>query len=151
MLNKPANSNPVLQNADQAKATLIPDLPGDYISQLIVNDGHVNSDPDTALVTVSVAPPVNHPPQITTSPVLTATVDQHYSYDVDATDSDNDTLTYSLSVFPTGMTINPQTGLISWTPAAGQTGPQSVTVNVIDGKGGSDSQSFTVTVKVTSH
>ncbi len=45
VLNKPANSNPVLQNGNQAIATLIPDLPGDYISQLIVNDGNVNSDP----------------------------------------------------------------------------------------------------------
>ncbi len=146
LLNKPANSNPVLQNSDQVKGTLIPDLPGDYISQLIVNDGHANSDPATALVTVSVAPPVNNPPQITSSPVLSATVDQHYSYDVDATDSDNDTLTYSLSTFPAVMAINSQTGLISWTPAAGQTGSQSVNVNVIDGKGGSDSQSFTITV-----
>ena len=44
------------------------------------------------------------------------------------------------------MTIDAQSGLISWTPAAGQTGPQAVTVNVSDGKGGSDSQSFEITV-----
>ncbi len=150
LLNKPINSNPELQNDDQPQATLIPDLPGDYISQLIVNDGHVNSDPDTALVTVSVAPTVNNPPQITSSPVLSATVDQNYNYNVDATDSDNDTLSYSLSTFPTGMAINSQSGLISWIPTSSQTGTQSVTVNVIDGNNGNDSQSFIITVTDTS-
>jgi len=36
---------------------------------------------------------------------MSATVDQYYSYDVDATDSDNDTLTYSLSTFPPVMRL----------------------------------------------
>jgi RHS repeat-associated protein len=70
-----------------------------------------------------------------------------YSYDVDADDQDNDTLSYSLSAYPSGMTINPQSGLITWTPAANQTGDQSVNVSATDGKGESDSQSFTITVK----
>jgi hypothetical protein len=46
------------------------------------------------------------------------------------------------------MTINAQSGLINWTPTANQTGAQSVNVSVTDGKGGSDSQSYTVTVAV---
>jgi len=146
LLKLPANSQAQLSDRSANKPTFVADQPGMYVVQLIVNDGHVNSDPDTALVTVSVAPPENHPPQITTSHVLNVTVGDSYNYDVDASDSDNDTLTYSLSAFPTDMSINKDTGLISWTPAAGQTGPQSVTVNVSDGKGGSDSQSFTVTV-----
>ena len=65
---------------------------------------------------------------------------------MDATDSDNDTLTFSLSAYPTGMSINSQTGLISWTPASNQAGNQSVNVKVADNKGGADNQSYTISV-----
>nr|WP_186289551.1 RHS repeat-associated core domain-containing protein [Methylomonas koyamae] len=113
---------------------------------MIVNDSRLNSDPATSLVTVSAKPVVNHAPKIGSTPVTTATVGILYSYNVSATDSDNDTLSYNLSAYPTGMTINSQTGQINWTPAANQTGSQAVSVNVSDGKGGSDSQSFSITV-----
>ncbi|MFI3155322.1 MAG: PKD domain-containing protein [Methylococcaceae bacterium] len=146
LLHQPEGSSAVIQQADQVKAAFTPDKTGDYIGQLIANDGQANSDPATSLVTVSVVTPVNNPPQITTGPLPTATVGSLYSYDVDAVDPDNDTLSYSLTAYPSGMTINAQSGLINWTPAANQTGAQSVNVAVTDGKGGSDSQSYTVTV-----
>src|SRR5262249_39642427 len=100
--------------------------------------------------TVSVAPPVNTPPTITSPSVTTAQVNQAYSYDVDATDPDaGDTLVYSLTTKPVGMTIDANTGLISWTPTANQAGPQNVTVQVSDGHaGGTATQSFIVTVSV---
>lgn len=146
LLHQPAGSSAVIQQADQVKATFTPDKTGDYVGQLIVNDGQANSDPATALVTVSVVMPVNNPPQITISPLSAATVASLYRYDVDANDQDNDTLTYSLTASPSGMTIDAQSGLINWTPTADQIGAQSVTVGVTDGKGGSDSQTYTVTV-----
>lgn len=90
--------------------------------------------------------PVNHAPQIISTPVLTATVGRLYSYNVNATDQDNDPLTYTLTTSPTGMTINTTTGVIQWTPASAQTGAQSVTVQVSDGKGGTAGQSFTIQV-----
>jgi hypothetical protein len=75
----------------------------------------------------------NNPPSITSAPVTTATVGQAYSYDVNATDPDaGDTLTFSLDVAPAGMTIDAGTGVISWTPAAGQEGPNNVTVRATD-------------------
>ncbi|MBW8371916.1 MAG: S8 family serine peptidase, partial [Thiobacillus sp.] len=46
------------------------------------------------------------PPTITSTAITTATVGQPYSYDVDASDPDaGDVLSYSLDVFPAGMTI----------------------------------------------
>jgi RHS repeat-associated protein len=149
LLHQPEGSNAVVEQADQTKAAFVPDKTGDYIGQLIVNDGQAASDPATALVTVSIMPPVNNSPRITSSPILTATVGSLYSYDVNADDPDNDTLNYSLSSYPSGMTINTKSGLITWTPGANQTGEQSVNVTVIDGKGGSDSQSYIVTVAPT--
>ena len=72
---------------------------------------------------------------------------QPYAYDVDATDADaGDTLTYSLTQAPSGMTINAATGLIAWTPSATQVPSASVAVRVVDGKGGTATQAFTIAV-----
>ena len=86
---------------------------------------------------------VNNAPVITSTPVTSATKNQAYSYDVNATDSDGDTLVYSLTTTPSGMSINSSTGLITWTPTA--TGNYNVTVEVSDGAL-FDTQSFIITV-----
>ncbi|MGD8339730.1 MAG: S8 family serine peptidase, partial [Gammaproteobacteria bacterium] len=88
----------------------------------------------------------NLSPTIDSSPVTTATENEPYSYDVNASDADGDTLTYSLDVAPAGMSINSSSGLISWTPSAGQAGSHGVTARVDDGNGGSDTQSFSINV-----
>ena len=90
-------------------------------------------------------PPTNQAPTITSTQITTATVDELYTYDVDATDLDGDTLTYSLTTNPSGMTINSTTGVISWTPNSGQIGYNNVAVEVSDG-GLSDNQSFVIEV-----
>lgn len=58
-----------------------------------------------------------------------------------------DTLTFSLTIRPAGMTINSTTGLINWTPTA--TGDYDVTVEVSDNGSPvkSITQSFTITVE----
>ena len=76
------------------------------------------------------APP-NQTPIITSDPITTATLGADYTYDVEATDPDGDTLIYFLTVMPSGMTIDVDTGLIIWTPPA--EGDYNVTVNVSDG------------------
>ncbi|MCB1765327.1 MAG: hypothetical protein KDJ22_04575 [Candidatus Competibacteraceae bacterium] len=141
---QPVGSTAALQNADQVLAQFIPDLAGQYIAQLMVNDGLLTSDPDTATVTVTVPTPTNRDPQIISSPVTTATVGQPYRYDVNATDADGDPLSYALNVSPTGMSIDAN-GLITWTPTAA--GEVSVTVEVSDGQGGKAIQSFNVQVQ----
>jgi len=86
----------------------------------------------------------NHPPVIVSTPVTSATVGQAYSYDVDATDADGDTRTYSLTTTkPSGMIINSSTGLITWTPSS--TGDYDVIVEVSDGTD-DVTQSFIITV-----
>lgn len=86
---------------------------------------------------------VNNAPVITSTPVTSATKDQAYTYDVNATDSDGDTLIYSLTTTHSGMSINSSTGLITWTPTAA--GDYNVTVRVSDGALFA-TQSFTITV-----
>jgi hypothetical protein len=94
-------------------------------------------------VTVSAAP------VIASVPILAATVGTVYSYDVNATDANGDTLTYSLDTAPVGMDIHAATGLITWTPTAGQVGANQVTVRVADPKSLFATQSFTITVALT--
>jgi hypothetical protein len=84
-------------------------------------------------------------PVITSTPILTGKVGTAYSYDVNATDANGGTLTYSLvAPIPAGMAINQATGLISWTPTANGSFP--VTVRVTDVGGLFAQQSFTVRV-----
>ena len=85
----------------------------------------------------------NLAPTIESDPVTTAKAGMEYTYDVDATDPNGDTLTYSLTTNPSGMTINSLTGLITWTPAV--IGGFDVTVNVSDGIL-STTQSFNISV-----
>ena len=85
----------------------------------------------------------NSSPIIESNPVTTAKEGVAYTYDVEATDPDGDTLEFSLLVHPTGMTINSTTGVITWTPAV--TGSFDVTVEVSDGSK-SATQSFTIAV-----
>ena len=47
------------------------------------------------------------------------------------------------------MAIDPKTGLVIWTPVAGQLGPNPVDVRVDDGTGGIVGQQFTIQVLTT--
>ncbi|MEZ5584408.1 MAG: PKD domain-containing protein, partial [Candidatus Competibacteraceae bacterium] len=71
---QPAGSTAALQDADQVLAQFIPDLAGQYIAQLIVKDGLLASDPDTAIVTVTVPTSINQPPQVSASNPQTITL-----------------------------------------------------------------------------
>ncbi|MGE5245573.1 MAG: Ig-like domain-containing protein, partial [Betaproteobacteria bacterium] len=115
---------------------------GTYVLRLTANDSALSSTSD---VTITVNPPANHPPAITSSPVTTARNALPYSYQVTATDADGDALTYSLTAAPGGMTIGASNGLVAWTPS-GQVGDQPVNVVVTDPSGAVATQSFTVHV-----
>jgi hypothetical protein len=87
---------------------------------------------------------LNHAPVLTSSPVLVAEVGYQYDYHVSATDEDGDHLRYRLKTAPQGMTVDEQSGLIQWLPAAA--GAYPVEVSVLDDREGTDSQLFTVQV-----
>ena len=92
---------------------------------------------------------VNHSPQFTSIPILTATEDQNYTYPAKAQDVDGDKVTYSLAYGPKGMTLGPSTGLVRWRPEGYQVGPQQVEILADDGDPlvGKARQVFNVTVK----
>jgi RHS repeat-associated protein len=101
---------------------------------------------------VEVVPRANEIPVITTTPPSGLVfVGTNYSYDVDATDADGDTLLYELTVAPAGMTIDSATGLVDWTPTTGQNGLHDVTISVDDGFGGVVTQSYAIQVGSTAN
>jgi len=89
-----------------------------------------------------------HAPVINSTPRTSIEVGQLYLYVLQATDQDNDPLTYSLTTKPTGMGFaTGAVNVVTWTPTASQIGNNSVTVQVSDGRsGGTVTQSFTITV-----
>jgi hypothetical protein len=92
---------------------------------------------------------LNEAPYFTSVPRLEALAGRDYTYDADAVDPDNDPLTYSLLLSPSGMSIDGQSGLITWTPTQQQIGQHDVTVEVSDGRGGFAEQRYIVTATVT--
>jgi hypothetical protein len=117
---------------------------GNNLVSIVVTDAGSLSASQTFTIRVFSS---NLPPSFTSTPIVTATVGVLYTYDVDATDPNpGDVLTYSLITPPAGMTIDPATGLISWTPTAGQLGDNTIQVQVADQDGASAMQAFIVTV-----
>ena len=96
--------------------------------------------------TLQVSGPQNHPPAITSTPPTSASPGRAYAYLIDATDPDGDALSVLVPVKPAGMTLDEFTGRLAWTPTSAQLGTHAVQVQVIDGRGGSATQSFEIVV-----
>ena len=105
-----------------------------------ISDGSLT---DTITVNVTVNA-VNDAPVINSAANTRATEGEVYTYTPTASDVESDTLTWSLTQSPEGMTIDANSGAISWTPANGVTSA-NVTVQVADAEANA-TQSFTVTV-----
>jgi hypothetical protein len=84
----------------------------------------------------------NRPPRIVSNPPLQTAVGQSYTYNVKATDPDDDRLTYELLIAPPGMVIDPGVGKITWSPTGDRQGGTAVAVQVRDPAGAADVQAF---------
>jgi YD repeat-containing protein len=128
-----------------------PDRVGNNQVVIRVDDGRGGSDEQRFILQVlpgssgSVA--ANQAPSITSTPMLAAAVGQTYGYDAKATDPDGDPMVWTLDRAPAGLSIDPELGTLRWMPFAAQVGPQDVVLRVLDARGGSATQSFTITVR----
>ncbi len=98
---------------------------------------------DIATVTISII--AGTPPTISNKPIpdQTGTVGAAFSHQISATEPDGDTITYSATGLPNGLSINSATGLISGTPSSANT--FSVQVQACD-KDGCDSDTFNISI-----
>ncbi len=69
-----------------------------------------------------------------------------YTHQVKATDPDGDPLSYSLKSSTEGVSIDSQTGLVTWNVPPDFTGKIQITVSVSDGNGGEMTRDLTMTV-----
>ena len=89
--------------------------------------------------------PANQPPVLEAPADRTGNVGRFVSFAFQATDPDGDRLTFAAPGLPTGITLDPNTGIASGTLAA--EGVFSTTVSVSDGRGGLDEAPFQWTVE----
>lgn len=67
------------------------------------------------------------------------------SFTLTSTDQDNDTISYASTALPAGAILSP-TGGFTYTPVCGDIGTKTITFTAQDGKGGTDSETITITV-----
>ncbi|MFC1768989.1 Ig-like domain-containing protein [Nanoarchaeota archaeon] len=138
----------IIIDIDGSVATLIPanEWNGvEYVTFTATDPSNESADSNNVTLTVT---PVNDAPVITSTPITEAIEDTPYTYDVEASDLENDTLEYTLLTNPTGMAINNETGEITWTPLNEHVGLNDVSVQVSDGSL-TDVQNFAIDVNNT--
>ncbi len=125
-------------------------LPGNHVVELQVDDG--NGGSASQRFVLSVGSPAANPtiPQLYGSPGSLATVGDLYIYQpvVDNPDA-GETVEFDLPTAPPGMTVDPVSGRVSWTPMVGQVGSHDVELTVDDGNGGTASQAWAIEVSTT--
>ena len=122
-----------------------PTTTGTFSFPVFVTDG-VDSVSQTVTVTVNPASP-NSAPSFGPVANQEATINQQLQVTLLATDPDNDPLTYTLLTtnLPGTATVNPTTGVFTWTPTS--SGPSfTVNVEVRDSGNLTDTATFIVTV-----
>jgi len=81
---RPAESSAALDSTSGENTSFVVDVAGEYAVELVVNDGYVDSAPDTTLVTTSNSPPVaDAGDDREVEAGETVTLDGEFSFDVD--------------------------------------------------------------------
>jgi len=100
---------------------------------------------EDATVSITVGSLPSTPPSIENIPDQTAYTGNNFSLDLSSytTEADGDTISYSTTTLPSGLSLNSDTGIISGTPTTA--GTYTVTATASD-KDGSSSDTFTIDV-----
>ncbi|QDV86444.1 tRNA nuclease WapA precursor [Stieleria magnilauensis] len=114
--------------------------PGESSAGRMISFFDPNQTPFTYDVVVLGKP--NEAPEILTTPIVQATLDRPYRYDVDAIDPEGSAIAYRLRSGPSTAAIDAQTGVVTWTPQTGDAGTHVMIVGAEDGRGGSTEQRF---------
>jgi chitinase len=150
LLQKPDKSTAILSSTISSRPTFNADLAGDYVAQLIVNDGKVNSAPTSVIVVAGAA---NVQPKANAGDDKNAIVNTIVSLDgTNSSDPNSDTLTYQwdwMSSPGQPVLTAPALSLAipsrpTFTPT--RTGTYVLTLTVSDGKLSSMPDAITITV-----
>ena len=120
-----------------------PSAAGSFDVVLRVSDGRGGASRQSFSINV-VEPGFNAPPIFTSTPVIQAPIGFDYSYQASVFDPDGDSVTFTLLSGPTGLVVNPTSGLLSWPNA--QPAQHNVILEADDGQGAQATQNFTLFV-----
>ena len=139
------NSGSVTATVSGAIVTLTPtdNWTGTANITVSVNDGNSGVDTDAFDLTVS---SVNDDPELTAIGAQTTNEDTNKTLTLAATDIDEDSLTFSASSASINVTANVSGTTLTLIPKAYWTGSANITVTVSDGNGGTDNETFALTV-----
>jgi hypothetical protein len=114
-----------------------------------VSDGKGGIDSHTFMIEVESTPTSNELPVITNkgSTPTTTMVNTSLSFTFSATDADLDSFYWSKVSGPAWLSIGQTNGTIYGTPTDGDIGSNEFTIQVSDGKGGTDNHTFTIKVQ----
>ena len=104
-------------------------------ASLVTNPGNASSVPQQQ---------ANQPPVFTNVPAQTVDEGQLLTFQVQATDPEEDTVTIAASNLPAGATF--ANGTFSWTPGSDQAGDYTVVFTASDGKGGEATLNVSIAV-----
>lgn len=139
------NGKPVITLTDPlSNGGLMP-----WESSLAVDLQFDNAESERFSIEYTILTDGNETPAIDSSPPHEAGVGRPYRYDVVASDRDGDPLKYDIIQAPTGLTIDPVTGEVLWTPSTEQIGTHQVDLRAQDDWGGSTRQVFQIDVSET--
>ncbi|MEE9352662.1 MAG: zinc-dependent metalloprotease family protein [Thiotrichaceae bacterium] len=118
-----------------------------------VNDGTVDSNTATVSVTINAAAvvPTNASP-VSSNGTVTMEEGAVFTGTLQATDSDNDSMTYSImtnGAKGNAVIVNAATGAYTYTPASGQSGQDSFTFKANDGTTDSNTATITITINAS--
>ncbi len=110
-----------------------------------VSDGIGNASTQSFAIRVREGIP-NLPPRITSDAPRFGSVGSTYTYSMQASDPEGTPLVFSLGRGPGGMTVDPATGSVQWTPTPTQFGKYVVTLRATDSAGAVAVESFELDV-----
>src|SRR5207249_1941623 len=122
---------------------------GSYSIVFTVNDGSGATNATASSTTVLTITGGNHPPTLTQPANMNVDEGKTADQIVTGSDQDGDALTFTKASGPLFMTVtttNNTTGNVHLAPGFSDAGSYTASVQVSDGKGGTDARSFTITV-----
>jgi hypothetical protein len=152
ILTRPEGSVAELTDSASTNPSFTVDVSGEYVAQLIVNDGKIDSEPDSA----SFSATADRPPVVNVGAAFVITQGESLSIPVTGDDPDGDVVTLSAApgVYNASFSStpgSPASGAFVFTPSAEQAGVYAVQFVARDAMGLADRETVQITVAAVNH
>jgi len=141
--NLETNASWLYMNSSTGVLSGTPTNMGTYPVKVTVGDGNGGTDSHDFMLKVVKG---NSPPIITTAALPKATEGEPYSFQIEFSDLEEDTVTWEMTTNADWLSIDLNTGLLAGTPPMGSKGEYWVNISTTDGHGNTAYNNFTLSV-----